>query len=261
MPRNQKKPRKPKNVKNPKKPKCPKKPKNPKKPANPKVPKKKPRKALQTGTTIMGLEYDGGVVIAADSRVTDGSSVANPLANKLTRLSKYHYSCCSGVVTHAQQMCNIVKNRIRAFGDKLGDPLPVHMVAMMFRKTVQMNRSDNATDIITGGWDKHHGGQIYYICPSGMAVRLRIAISGSGGSTIRGFLHGNYRKDMTLEEAVDLVTKAGELALAHDPFSGGVMRIAAVNETGTIKYGVVSLNRPAFGLTSDMLWNLEFKYK
>jgi 20S proteasome subunit beta 1 len=57
----------------------------------------------------MAIEYDGGVVLGADSRATAGSYVANRIADKLTKVSEYIYCCRSGSAADTQAIADIVK--------------------------------------------------------------------------------------------------------------------------------------------------------
>ncbi|KAK1155031.1 proteasome subunit beta type-9-like [Acipenser oxyrinchus oxyrinchus] len=50
---------------------------------------------VSTGTTIMAVEFEGGVVIGSDSRVSAGQSVVNRVMNKLSRLHDNVYCCAS----------------------------------------------------------------------------------------------------------------------------------------------------------------------
>jgi 20S proteasome subunit beta 1 len=44
--------------------------------------------APHTGTTIVAVAFDGGVVIGADSRVSTGTYVSNRASDKVTRLDE-----------------------------------------------------------------------------------------------------------------------------------------------------------------------------
>ncbi|KAL5706669.1 proteasome endopeptidase complex [Ranunculus cassubicifolius] len=50
------------------------------------------------GTTIIGVTYDGGVVLGADSRTSTGMYVANRASDKITELTDNVYVCRSGSV-------------------------------------------------------------------------------------------------------------------------------------------------------------------
>ena len=60
-------------------------------------------------TTILAVEYNGGVVIGADSRTTTGSYVANRVTDKLTPVTKTIYCCRSGSAADTQAVADIVK--------------------------------------------------------------------------------------------------------------------------------------------------------
>ena len=47
-------------------------------------------------TTIMAVEYDGGVVMGADSRTSTGSYIANRVSDKITFVDDKIYVCRSG---------------------------------------------------------------------------------------------------------------------------------------------------------------------
>lgn len=59
-------------------------------------------------TTIMAVEFNGGVIIGADSRTSTGSYVANRTADKLTRLSDKIYCCRSGSAADTQAIADVV---------------------------------------------------------------------------------------------------------------------------------------------------------
>ena len=65
-----------------------------------------------TGTTVVALAYDGGVVLGADSRVSTGTYVSNRASDKLTPLSDFVWLLRSGsaadtqaVADYGQRLC------------------------------------------------------------------------------------------------------------------------------------------------------------
>ena len=58
---------------------------------------------VSTGTTILAVSYDGGVVLGADSRVTTGTYVSNRASDKITPLFEGSvYLCRSGSAADTQ---------------------------------------------------------------------------------------------------------------------------------------------------------------
>lgn len=64
------------------------------------------RHALKT--TIMAVQFDGGVIIGADSRTTMGSYIANRVTDKLTMIHDQVYCCRSGSAADTQAVADIV---------------------------------------------------------------------------------------------------------------------------------------------------------
>ncbi len=46
-----------------------------------------------TGTTLIAVEYDGGVVLGADTRTSTGTLVVNRSTDKLTPISSHILAC------------------------------------------------------------------------------------------------------------------------------------------------------------------------
>ena len=64
---------------------------------------------VSTGTTILALTFDGGVVVCADSRTSTGTYVANRVTDKLVQLSDTIYCCRSGSAADTQALTDYVK--------------------------------------------------------------------------------------------------------------------------------------------------------
>ena len=57
----------------------------------------------------MAVEFNGGVIIGADSRTSSGTYVANRVSDKLTEISKRIYCCRSGSSADTQAIADDVK--------------------------------------------------------------------------------------------------------------------------------------------------------
>lgn len=135
---------------------------------------------FSTGTTIMAAEYDGGVVIGADSRTSAAGYVINRVADKLTRITDNIYCCRSGAAADTQAIADHVTTLLRHHQFSKGKPAEVRMAANEFRKCCYANRRSMLAGIIVAGWDGKCGGQVYNIPLGGMMLRMPYAIGGSG---------------------------------------------------------------------------------
>ena len=62
--------------------------------------------APQTGTTIVAVTFDGGVVLGADSRVSTGNYVSNRASDKITCLADNVYMLRSGSAADTQAIAD-----------------------------------------------------------------------------------------------------------------------------------------------------------
>jgi len=65
---------------------------------------------LSTGTTIMAIPFDGGVVLGADSRVSTGTYVANRTSDKISQLHDRIWACRSGSAADTQALTDYVRH-------------------------------------------------------------------------------------------------------------------------------------------------------
>lgn len=73
------------------------------------------RQQVSTGTSIMAVEFNGGVVIGADSRTTSGAYVANRVTDKLTRITDQIYCCRSGSAADTQAIADVVSYHLNFY--------------------------------------------------------------------------------------------------------------------------------------------------
>ena len=189
-------------------------------------------KEVSTGTSIMAVEFRGGVVIGADSRTTMGAYIANRVTDKLTKVTDKIYCCRSGSAADTQAVADIVSYRLNLFQMENNEEPTVHAAANVFRDICYNYREQLTAGIICAGWDKRNGGQVYCIPVGGMLTHQPVTIGGSGSSYIYGFVDATYKKDFTEEECVNFVLKALVLAMSRDGSSGGCVRIGIIDKDG-----------------------------
>jgi len=185
-----------------------------------------------TGTSLVAAEFDGGVVIGADSRTTTGAYVANRVTDKLTRLSDQIYCCRSGSAADTQAIADIAAYHLEFQEIETGQPPLVNVAAKVVQDICYNYRDQMSAGMIIGGWDVRKGGQVYAIPIGGMIVRQAIAIGGSGSSYIYGFVDAQFKEGMQKEDCVEFVKKCLGLAISRDGSSGGVIRVGIITKDG-----------------------------
>ncbi|KAH0953487.1 hypothetical protein HN011_009550 [Eciton burchellii] len=199
-----------------------------------------------TGTSIMACEFDGGVVIGADSRGTTGAYVSNRFADKLTKVSDNIYCCRSGSAADTQAIADVVAYHLGLHSMELGMQPLVETAANIFREICYNYRDSLMAGILVAGWDKQKGGQVYSIPIGGMCVRQPISIGGSGSTYVYGYVDAQYKSDMSKDECLTLVENTLALAMARDGSSGGVIRTGVITDKGIERKVILGNELPRF---------------
>lgn len=202
--------------------------------------------ALSTGTSIMAAEFDGGVVIGADSRTTTGAYIANRVTDKLTKVTNNIYCCRSGSAADTQAIANIVQYHLNFHAMELQEMPLVETGAAIFHELCYNYRDSLSAGILVAGWDIRKGGQVYSIPIGGMCVRQSVSIGGSGSSYVYGFVDANFKEGMKQEECVEFVKRTLALAMSRDGSSGGVVRIGIITKDGIERRVVSGTDLPKF---------------
>ncbi|CAM9172835.1 unnamed protein product [Ascophyllum nodosum] len=187
---------------------------------------------ISSGTTIMAVTYDGGVIMGADSRTSTGTYVANRVSDKITALHDFIYACRSGSAADTQAVSDYVRYFLASHSAELGRLPSVKTAASLVRGLCYQNKDRLLAGMIIAGWDPVEGGSVYEIPLGGTVIKQKFAIGGSGSTYIYGHVDSSFKENMTKEEAQQFVRKAISHAMARDGSSGGVIRMVVIDKTG-----------------------------
>ncbi|XP_011800237.1 PREDICTED: proteasome subunit beta type-9 [Colobus angolensis palliatus] len=162
---------------------------------------------VHTGTTIMAVEFDGGVVVGSDSRVSAGEAVVNRVFDKLSPLHQRIYCALSGSAADAQAVADMAAYQLELHGIELEEPPLVLAAANVVRNITYKYREDLSAHLMVAGWDQREGGQVYGTL-GGMLTRQPFAIGGSGSTYIYGYVDAAYKPGMSPEECRRFTTDA-----------------------------------------------------
>eukprot|EP00959_Pyramimonas_sp_CCMP1952_P355159 7439538-Pyramimonas_sp.AAC.1 len=190
-----------------------------------------------TGTTIIAISFDGGIVIGCDSRVSIGNYISNRASDKVTPLCENVFLARSGSAPDTQLVSDYVRHMVHQHSIEMEGMPEVKTVANLCMHLVYNNKGMNhghglSAAMICAGWDKRHGGQVFGLPIGGSMVELPWAIDGSGSTYIWGVMDAEYKEGMTRAETEDLCIKALTLAMSCDSSSGGLVRLTTVTEAG-----------------------------
>ena len=89
---------------------------------------------VSTGTTIMAVAYDGGVIMGADSRVSTGTYIANRVSDKVSHLHDKIFMCRSGSAADTQAVSDYVRHYLGSHAIEVGKPPLVKTAANLAKR-------------------------------------------------------------------------------------------------------------------------------
>ncbi|KAM4640581.1 proteasome subunit beta type-9-like [Discoglossus pictus] len=194
--------------------------------------------AVTTGTSIIAVEFNGGVVVGSDSRVSAGDSVVNRVFNKLAPVHDKIYCALSGSAADAQAVADMVHYHMEVHSVEMGEPPLVMAAANLVKGISYKYKEEIVAHLIVAGWDRKNGGQVFGTL-GGMITRQPFAIGGSGSSYIYGYVDSAFKPGMSKEECERFAVQALSLAMDRDGSSGGVIYLVTVTKDGT-KEAIIS---------------------
>uniref|UniRef100_A0AAR2KV89 Proteasome subunit beta type-9 n=1 Tax=Pygocentrus nattereri TaxID=42514 RepID=A0AAR2KV89_PYGNA len=133
---------------------------------------------VKTGTTIIAIGYEGGVVLGSDSRVSAGASVVNRVMNKLSPLHDKIYCALSGSAADAQTIAEIVNYQLDVHSIEVGEDPLVRSAATLVKNISYKYKEELSAHLIVAGWDRRAGGQVY-VTLDGLLSMQPFAVGGS----------------------------------------------------------------------------------
>lgn len=204
-------------------------------------------KGVSTGTTILAVTFDGGVVIGSDSRASVGGEfVSSKTINKVIQVHDRIFCCMSGSLADAQAVTKAAKFHLSFHSVQMESPPLVIAAASVLRELCYKNKEELQAGFITAGWDRKEGPQVYVVALGGMLVRQPVTIGGSGSTYIYGYIDAKYKPNMTRDECLQFSLNALALAMGRDNVSGGVAHLAVITETGVENVVVPGDKLPTF---------------
>merc|ERR1719428_2196186 len=92
-----------------------------------------PEEAVKTGTTIMAVVYNGGVVLGADTRTSMGDYVANRASRKISKVHDKIFVCRCGSAADTQALTGFVQNYLNQHAVEIGELPTVNTAANLFK--------------------------------------------------------------------------------------------------------------------------------
>ncbi|KAI5170866.1 20S proteasome subunit beta 2 [Nematocida sp. LUAm3] len=186
-------------------------------------------KVTKTGTTIVGIKGKDYVVLAADTRSTNGSIVANKNCSKIHKIADNIYCCGAGTAADTRFTTKLAECSMYRFSLKY-DKIPYlsHCINLLKRHLFKYQGYVQAS-LIVGGVDET-GPVLCGIHPHGSIDPIPYCAQGSGSYAAIGILETQWKPDMSAEEAIELAADAIEAGISNDLFSGSNVDICVIKQ-------------------------------
>eukprot|EP00882_Tetradesmus_deserticola_P002251 GHRQ01002403.1.p1 GENE.GHRQ01002403.1~~GHRQ01002403.1.p1 ORF type:complete len:269 (+),score=109.43 GHRQ01002403.1:357-1163(+) len=188
-------------------------------------------KAWKTGTTIAGVIYKDGVVLAADTRSTSGSTVADKNCEKIHYIAPNIYCCGAGTAADTENVTAMVSSHLELHKYSTGRQARVVTAMTLLKSHLFRYQGHVSAALILGGVDLH-GPHLFTIFPHGSTDALPYATMGSGSLNAMAVFEAGYKDDMSREEAMALAARAIRSGVYNDLGSGSNIDLCIISGSG-----------------------------
>lgn len=183
------------------------------------------------GATAVGITFDGGVVLAAEKRISFGTYVVSKTGKKTFRITDHVGAACAGMVADMQILIRQIESLAKIRALELRRPMPPNSIAKLVSVMLFERRYfPLLTQVIIGGVDSKP--VIYTLDPLGSLLPDEYAAAGTGAEMAIGVIEAAYKPDMTEKDAKELAVKSIRSAVSRDAASGDGVDILVITKKG-----------------------------
>ncbi|KAK4193378.1 proteasome subunit beta type 7 precursor [Podospora australis] len=190
-------------------------------------------KATSTGTTIVGCIYDGGVVIAADTRATSGPIVADKNCEKLHYISPNIWCAGAGTAADTEFTTALISSQLELHSLSTGRKPRVVTVMTMLKQHLFRYQGHIGAYLVVAGVDPT-GTHLFTVHAHGSTDKLPYVTMGSGSLAAMSVFETTWKPQLTQDEAVKLCADAIEAGIWNDLGSGSNVDVAIITPEKTI---------------------------
>ncbi|EFJ25428.1 hypothetical protein SELMODRAFT_149251 [Selaginella moellendorffii] len=186
---------------------------------------------LKTGTTIVGLVYQDGVILGADTRATEGDIVADKNCEKIHYLAPNIYCCGAGTAADTEAVTDMVRTQLELHRYATGRGSRVITALTMLKSHLFNYQGHVSAALVLGGFDVS-GPHLHTVYPHGSTDTLPFATMGSGSLAAMSVFEAGFREKMTKEEGMSLVSDAICAGIFNDLGSGSNVDLCVITKAG-----------------------------
>ena len=200
------------------------------------------KSVLKTGTSIVGIVCQDGIVMAADRQATAGNITISKNTRKVVPINDYLVFAGTGMASDVEMIRKLVaaELKLKELRSKQRPTVKegANLVGMMAYKNI---RQPSMVPFIAGtlvaGYNEDGTFELYTIEPAGTVTLVEEydANFSSGMPFILGLLEKGYNKNLNIKEGVDLASDCIKSSTQRDVGSGFGIDIFTITKEGIKK--------------------------
>jgi len=198
-------------------------------------------KATSTGTTIVGCIFDGGVVIAADTRATSGPIVADKNCEKLHFISPQIWCAGAGTAADTEFTTALISSQLELHALSTGRKPRVVTCMTMLKQHLFQYQGHIGAYLVVAGVDPTGVG-LFTVHAHGSTDKLPYVTMGSGSLAAMSVFETQWKPNMTRQEAIDLAAEAIKAGIFNDLGSGSNVDVCVIAEKATLMRNFIKPN-------------------
>ncbi|MGC8645686.1 MAG: archaeal proteasome endopeptidase complex subunit beta [Thermoplasmata archaeon] len=182
---------------------------------------------LKTGTTTLAMVVKGGIVIAADRRVTAGYMVAHKVGKKVYKIDDFIGMTTAGLVGDLQTLVRYMRAEAELYKYRKGTRITVSGLATLLANMLNQTKfAPFYVQIIIAGLDT--APHVFSVDEAGGSVEDKYVSTGSGSPFVYGVLEDGYKENLSLDDGIDLAIRAISTSLQRDAATGNGIDVVTI---------------------------------
>lgn len=195
---------------------------------------------LKTGTTILGIVCKDGIVMASDRQVTQGHTKGNKFT-KIVPVNEYSLMAYAGQAADAQRLSKLLSAELKLIELRSKTRPPIKKAANLlssisYSSIRQPSMIPSIVASLIGGINEDGAFGLYSVSPDGTIIQVdQFESEGSGSTFVVGYLERQYKKNINVEQGVELATESLKSSTQRDLYSGLGIHIFVITKDGIKK--------------------------
>eukprot|EP00761_Pharyngomonas_kirbyi_P011940 gb/GECH01011966.1/.p1 GENE.gb/GECH01011966.1/~~gb/GECH01011966.1/.p1 ORF type:complete len:273 (+),score=82.80 gb/GECH01011966.1/:1-819(+) len=203
------------------------------------------------GTTTLGFAFQGGILIAVDSRASMGQYISSQTVKKVIEINPFLLGTMAGGAADCQFWERVLGMECRLFELKNKRRISVAAASKLLANMVSQYKGMGLSmGTMIAGWD-HTGPALYMVDNDGTRLKGNIFSVGSGSIYAYGILDSGHHYDMSETEAINLGVRSIYHATHRDAASGGTINVYVIRKDGWEKMRSVDMDNVHWKLQKD----------